>query len=309
MRLGRIVLVGLATLSLAFASISCGDDDDDAADSTPGGGTGSGSGQSEDISGESVDVLGIWGDELPNFEAMVAPWEEQEGASMEFTGSRGVAAILTSRVEGGNPPDIAIPAEVGLFRQFAEEGKLTSLADCGLEEEVRENYPESFIELGSVNGELYGFFMKADTKGTIWYNPKTFEERGYEPLSGDSTWQDLVALTEQIREDGLAPWSIGVASEADSGWPGSDWLQQIILNMDGGDELYDGLIEGTIPFTDPRVKEAWERFGEIALTQGNVAQGSSAGINATDFQAATYPPFESPPGAAMNYLGAFAATF
>ena len=303
----------------AVALFACSDDDgDDGDDNAADGGTtptasateaDGGGGATDDISGESVDVLGIWGDELPNFEAMVQPWEEREGASMNFTGQRGVAALLTSRVEGGNPPDVAIPAEVGLFQQFAREGRLTPLADCGLEEEIRDNYPESFVELGTVDGTLYGFFMKADTKGTIWYNPNTFSENGYEPLTADSTWEDLVALTDQIKADGLTPWSIGVSSEADSGWPGSDWLQQIILNMEGGGELYDGLLDRSIEYTDPRVKEAWERFGNIALTEGNVSQGSPAGINATDFQASTYPPYQDPPEAAMVYLGAFAATF
>ena len=299
----------LITLTIAITSfvLSCGDDDDDggAATQPAGGATGAG-----DISGQAVDVLGIWGaDELPNLEAMVKPWEDETGASMDFTGQRGVGALITSRVEGGNPPDVAIPAEVGLFQDLASEGRLTPLSDCGLEDEIRGNYPEAFVNLGTVDGTLYGFFMKADTKGTIWYNPKTFEENGWEPLTADSTWEDLVALTDEIRDSDLAPWSIGIGSEADSGWPGSDWIQQIILNMDDGEELYDGLLDGSIPYTDPRVKEAWERFGEIALTEGNVSQGSSAGINATDFRVATYPPFETPPAAAMNYLGAFAALF
>ena len=327
----------IALLGVIFLAMSCSDDDDGDGDTTGGtsttpaatgatgdtgatggtgatgstGATGETGAAEPDISGESVDVLGIWGsDELPNFESMVEPWQEETGAEMSFTGTRGLTALLTSRVEGGNPPDIAIPAEVGTFRQFAQAGQLVPLSECGLEEEISENYPESFVELGTVDGTLYGFFMKADSKGTVWYDPATFEENSYEVPGAESTWDDLIALTDQIREDGLTPWSIGVSSEADSGWPGSDWIQQIILNMeDGGEELYDGIIDGSIPFTDPRVKEAWERFGEIALTEGNVSQGSSAGINATTFQDATYPPFQDPPGAAMTYLGAFAATF
>ncbi|MPZ50314.1 MAG: extracellular solute-binding protein [Dehalococcoidia bacterium] len=300
----------LAVVSmLAFASffvLSCGDDDEEnggAAATQPAGGA-------SGIAGESVDVLGIWGaDELPKFEEMVKPWEDSEDASMDFTGTRGLAAILTSRVEGGNPPDVAIPAEVGLFQQFAEEGLLTPLADCGLEEEIKQNYPASFVDLATVDGQLYGFFMKADSKGSIWYSPPTFEENGYEVLTEDSTWDDLLALADEMKADGLTPWSIGLASEADSGWPGSDWLQQIILNMDGGEDLYDGLVEGSIPYTDPRVKQAWERFGQIALTEGNVSQGSPAGINATNFQDSTYAPFQEPPEAGMVYLGAFASSF
>lgn len=257
----------------------------------------------------SVDVLGIWGDvELENFRAMVGPWEEDTGGTVDFTGNRGVAAVLTTRVEGDNPPDIAIPAEVGLFRQFAADGRLASLADLGVEEVVSGSYPQGFRDLGTVDGTLYGFFMKADTKGTIWYNPRLFEERGWEPLTADSSWADLVALSEQIRDAGLPPWSIGMSAEADSGWPGTDWIQQILLNEHGA-EVYDGIIDGSIPFTDERMRDSWDKFGQIALGEGFTAQGGATGINATGFQDAVYPPFESEPGAAMTYLGGFAYSF
>jgi alpha-glucoside transport system substrate-binding protein len=315
--------MAVALVGMMVFVMSCSDSDDDSNTATPTtaaatgasgasgatGATGT-TGAEPDIDGEGVDVLGIWGsDELPNFEDMVKPWQDNTGAKMNFTGSRGLTALLTSRVEGGNPPDIAIPAEVGTFRDFAKAGRLTPLADCGLEDEVKADYPQSFVDLGTVDGTLYGFFMKADTKGTIWYDPKTFDEKGWDVPDGNSTWADLINLTNEIRDSGLAPWSIGVASEADSGWPGSDWLQQIILNMDGGDALYDGLVDGSIAFTDPRVKQAWQDFGQIVQTEGNVSQGSTAGINATNFQDATYPPFQDPPAAAMTYLGGFASTF
>jgi alpha-glucoside transport system substrate-binding protein len=258
----------------------------------------------------TVDVLGIWGDEeLVSFEAMVAPWETDTGGSMEFTGTRDITAVLTTRVEGGNPPDVAIPAEVGRFQQFAEEGKLVALSACeGLEEAVKANYPQGFIDLGTVDGVLYGFFMKADTKGTIWYNPGFFADNGYEALTVASTFDDLVALSDQILADDTPPWSIGVESAEASGWPGTDWIQQILLNEAGG-AVYDGVIDGSVPFTDAQVKDAWEKFGQIALTEGYTVQEGAEGINATNFVDATYPPFEDPPTAAMVYLGGFASGF
>ena len=297
-----------------FAALvaACGDDDDD---DGGGGGNGGGSNQS-DTSGRSnqqlgdVDVLGIWGaEELTNFESMVAPWQSDTGGRVNFTGTRNITAELTLRVEGGNPPDIAIPAEVGLFQQFARDGRIISLDQCeGLEDLVRDNYPEAFVELGTVDGKLYGFFMKADTKATIWYSPQTFEDMNMEPLDADASFDDLVELSQRFVDAGLPPWSIGLESAETSGWPGSDWIQQIILN-EHGEDVYDGLIDGSVPFTDDRVKDAWEKFGQIALTDGFTVQGGATGINATNFQDATYPPFTDPPGAAMVYLGGFAAEF
>jgi alpha-glucoside transport system substrate-binding protein len=292
--LGGVLLLG-----------ACSDSNDD------NGNTGASTGGNQSISGESVDVLGIWGSaEVTKFEAMVKPWQDQTGATMNFTGTRDITPLLTTRVEGGDPPDIAIPAEVGLFQQFAKEGKLTPLSDCpGLENYVKDNYPQSFIDQGTVDGKQYGVFNKADTKGTVWYNPKTFSSMNLQPLDANASFQDLITLSDKFKSAGLAPWSIGVEAEGASGWPGSDWLQQIILNSDGGEDLYDGLVDGSIQFTDPRVKQAWEDFGKIALTQGFVSQGGATGINATNFQDSAYPPFQTPPQAAMLYMGAFASTF
>ena len=288
LRSAGVVGIGAAGLAL----VGCGDDDED------------------DVLG-TADVLGVWGggDELARFEAMVRPWEARTGGRLAFTGTRDLTELLTTRVEGGNAPDIALPPELGTLRDFARAGRLVPLADLDLEEAVRANYPEGFIDLGTVDGTLYAFAMKADTKGTIFYNSKLFADNGWQPLTANSSFSDLVALTEEIKATGLTPWSMGVESGGASGWPGTDWVQELILGEPGGAAVNDGVIDGSIPFTDPRVKAAWEKFGQIALTDGNVVQGGAEGINATGFIDASFPPFQDPPTAAMFYLGGFAAGF
>jgi alpha-glucoside transport system substrate-binding protein len=174
---------------------------------------------------------------------------------------------------------------------------------------VRENYPDSFLELGTVDGELYGFFMKADTKATVWYNPAFFEENDLEPLDADADFEELVSFSEEITANtDVAPWSMGVEQAEATGWPVTDWIQQIILN-EMGEDVYDGLVDGSIPFTDDRVREAWEMFGEIFNAEGSIEQGSAAGVISTSPAASTYPLYESPPTAAMVYLGGFATGF
>jgi len=266
-------------------------------------------GASQGAAGGDVDVLGIWGsEELTKFEAMVKPWEKDNKGKVNFTGTRDITAVLTSRVEGGNPPDIAIPAEVGLFKRFAAAGKLTPLSKCeGLESLVREQYAKDFVDLGTVNGTLYGFFMKADTKATVWYNPKVFSDKGVQPLTASNKFSDLVALSQKLKDAGVTPWSMGVEAGAASGWPGGDWVQQILLN-EAGPDVYNGVIEGSIKFTDPRVKDAWQKFGQIVHAQGFVLGGTTA-VNATNFKDSAYPPFQPSPKAAMVYLGGFASGF
>ncbi|MGE5597228.1 MAG: ABC transporter substrate-binding protein [Hyphomicrobiales bacterium] len=310
-----LALLALMALMVALVSAACGDDDDD--DDDDGGTTGTtattgspSSGGGDETNLGDVDVLGIWGsEEVTNFEAMVKPWQDRTGGKMNFTGTRDITAQLTLRVEGNNPPDVAAPAEVGLFQQFAREGKIISLDQCeGLESIIKDSYPQAFQDLGTVDGKLYGFFMKADTKATIWYNPHVFQDKGVEPLDANASFDDLIDLSNKLKDGGIAPWSMGVESAESSGWPGTDWIQQIILN-EQGEETYDGLIDGSVKFTDPKVKQAWEDFGKIALTDGYVTQGGAAGINATNFQDSVFPPFQDPPGAAMTYLGGFASGF
>jgi alpha-glucoside transport system substrate-binding protein len=317
-RFAAIVAI-IAIISLL--AVACGDDNNSSNTTTPGSSASAGASAQPSASGTSgaiegsnlgdVNVIGIWGsDELNNFDAMVKPWEDKTGGNMKFTGTRDITAQLNVRVQGGNPPDVAIPAELGLFKEYAQQGKIISLDQCknGLADYVKANYPKAFLDLATVNGKLYGFFMKADTKATIWYNPKWFKDNGLKPLGADSSWDDLANLAKEIKAKGIAPWSIGLESGEASGWPGTDWIQQIILNQEGVD-TYDGLVDGSVKFTDPKVKDAWEKFGQMALTDGYTSQGGAAGINATNFQDSAYPPFMDPPKAGMVFLGSFTGGF
>ena len=259
-------------------------------------------------SGGSVEVLGEWGgEELASFQAMVAPWQQSTGYNMSFTGTRDLIAILTTRVQAGNPPDVAILPNPGLMVELAKGGNLTPLDSFLDMTTINQDYAQGWVDLGTVNGHLYAIFMKASDKGTVWYDPKTFTANGW---TVPQTWDEMIALSDQIVADAKvppAPWSIAVESGASSGWPATDWMAEILLRKYGGD-VYDQLVDHTIAWTDSRVKDMWQMFGTVALTPGYVPGGATA-ILATNFQDGTYLPFETPPKAAMDYLGDFTAGF
>jgi alpha-glucoside transport system substrate-binding protein len=256
----------------------------------------------------SVEVLGTWGgEELTSFQAMVAPWEQDTGGQLSFTGTRDLTAILTTRLQAGNPPDVAILPNPGYMTQLANEGSLIALDTVLNMTQINQDYSQTWVDLGSANGTLYGIFMKASDKGTVWYDPKVFAANNW---TVPETWDDMIALSDQIVAEGTvpaAPWSIAVESGAASGWPATDWMSEILLRKYGGD-VYDQLVNHSIAWTDSRVKDVWEMFGTVALTPGYVPGGVTA-ILATNFQDGTYLPFETPPGAAMDYLGDFTAGF
>jgi len=238
---------------------------------------------------------------------MIAPWEEQTGGSVSFTGTRDLTAILTTRVQAGNPPDIAILPNPGYMQQLANAGNLISLNSFLDMNAINQQYAKGWVDLGTVGGNLYAIFMKASDKGTVWYNPKTFQANNW---TVPETWDDMIALSDQIVADNkvpAAPWSIAVESGAASGWPATDWMAEILLRKYGGD-VYDALVNHTMSWTDPKIKDMWEMFGTVALTAGYVPGGATA-VLATNFQDGTYLPFDTPPKAAMDYLGDFTAGF
>ncbi len=256
----------------------------------------------------NVEVLGIWGgEELASFQAMVAPWEQATGGKLQFTGTRDVTAILTTRIQGGNPPDVAILPNPGYMAELAKAGSLKALNTFLDMTKLNQDYAKGWVDLGTVNGNLYSLFMKASDKGTVWYNPKVFSTNGW---TVPTTWDQMIALSDKIVADKkvpAAPWSIAVESGAASGWPATDWMAEILLRKYGGG-VYDQLVNHTIAWTDPKVKDMWQLFGAVALTPGYVPGGATA-ILATNFQNGTYLPFQTPPKVAMDYLGDFTAGF
>lgn len=257
----------------------------------------------------TVDVMGVWSDkEESNFRAMVAPWQMKTKGSLQYTGTRDLSQQVRERVAGDNSPDIVIAPEVGVLRDLVESGEVVTLGECGIRDEVEDNYPQTFQDLGSVSGELYGVVMKVDNKGTIFYNPRVFKEYGWTPLDEYASFDDLLVLAQEIKAAGVPPFSIGIESAEATGWVVTDWIAQILLGQHGL-EFYSGVIDGSIPFDSPGVKSAWELFGRVVHTDGFVSQQVPEGVLSVGFEESTYLPFEDPPQAAMVYLGSFAAEF
>jgi alpha-glucoside transport system substrate-binding protein len=226
---------------------------------------------------------------------------------MNFTGTRDLTAVLTTRIQAGNPPDIAILPNPGLMNQFATAGNLKPLNPMLDMNIINQQYPSSWINLGTVNNNLCALFIKAANKSMIWFDPKVFLANGW---AIPQTYDELIALSNTIVSAGKIPanpWSVGVESGQASGWPATDWMAQYFLSKYGGD-AYDQWVNHQIPWTDPRIKDAWNSFGTIVNTP-NYVPGGAIAVAATNFQNASYLPFQSPAKAAMYYEGDFTEGF
>jgi alpha-glucoside transport system substrate-binding protein len=264
-----------------------------------------------DLTGQTVTIFGPWlSPEAEFFSSVLAYFEDATGATATYTGSDGFEQQIVIDSEAGSPPNIAVFPQPGLAASMAAQGLLTPLPE-DMGQWVADNYAagQSWVDLGTypdANGDdqMYGFFYNVNVKSLVWYNPENFEDAGYEV---PETMEDLIALSEQIVADGETPWCIGLASGPATGWPATDWVEDIMLRTQPP-EVYDQWVTNEMPFNDDRVKEAIETFGMFARNDDMVA-GGAGGVASTDFRDSPTGLFSSPPQCYMHRQASFATAF
>ena len=252
----------------------------------------------ENIGGE-VSVVGSWtGAEQDSFTAMVAPWEECSGAKVNYTGSRDLAAQLTTGIASGTLPDVAGLPGPGLMKEWYDQGALKPLDFVDFDAYAAAT-PPGFADAGKASdGKLLGIFTKAAVKGLIYYAKANWQ--GGDP----ATWDELNTTARGAVSGDEKEWCIGVESGAASGWPGTDWIEDILLRQAGPD-VYDAWVAGEQKWTSPEIKAAFETFGDAVAN----AYGGSNYIVTTNFGKAANPMFADPPGCLLHHQASFITDF
>ncbi|WP_422372701.1 ABC transporter substrate-binding protein [Hoeflea sp.] len=262
---------------------------------------------SNDFSGQSVTIAGPWlAGEAESFENLIAYFEEATGADVSYVGSDSLEQQIVIDAEAGSAPNIAVFPQPGLAKTMAARGFLSPLGSDAASW-VAENYAagESWVDLGTYPDEsgeeqFYGFFFNVNVKSLVWYVPENFEDAGYEV---PETMEELKALTEQIAADGETPWCIGLGSGGATGWPATDWVEDMMLRTQPP-SVYDQWVANEIPFTDPAVVGAIEEFGWFARNDDFVAGGADA-VSTVDFRDSPKGLFSSPPQCYLHRQASF----
>jgi alpha-glucoside transport system substrate-binding protein len=207
-------------------------------------------------------------------------------------------ADATAMSARGVPLDLTVFATTGAVRDSAEAGDLIDLATYLDTDRARDSFGNDAVDAATVGSGYYAAPMFNGLKGVVWYPLREFAAAGY---TAPRTWPELVALSDRMVADGRTPWCLGLESEAFSGWPGTDWIEGLVLRT-GGVEAYDRWVSGELHFDDPIVRQAFELFGEIAFTDGFVRYGTEAISRTSQFDAMDHLATD-PPGCWMNYTG------
>ncbi len=248
------------------------------------------------VSGK-ISIIAKWtGDEQKSFEAVLEPFKKANpGVDVTYQGAGdNTPQVVSTAIAGGNPPDIATMPQPGTMADFAKRGALKSIAFA--KADIAKHYAPVWLQLGTVNGKLYGLFFKGADKSTVWYNVKQFKNAGVKP---PSTWPQFLKVAKTIRASGQKAYSIGGAD----GWTLTDLFENIYLRTAGA-ALYDKLSTHKIKWTDPSVKAALKVMAQVVGDTGNIPGGKSGALQ-TDFNTSVSNVFSDNPKAAMVIEGDF----
>ncbi|MEU7887257.1 ABC transporter substrate-binding protein [Microbispora bryophytorum] len=263
----------VACLALAAAA-ACGSDSG-GEPAAPGSASAAAGGAAKALEGVNVEVAAKWtGDEQANFEKVLKAFEDKTGAKVTYASTgEDTGAYLGPRIQGGNPPDVAILPQPGLVQQYADENALKPLS-AEVQAQLDQNYTPYWKELGSAKGQVYGVLVKAAHKSLVWYRQSAYDDAGAQPAS---TWDDLIKNAQTLSDSGVAPFALCAAS----GWTLTDLFENVYLST-AGPENYDKLSKHEIPWTDASVKTALEKLAQV-FGKKEFMLGGSSGALQTDF--------------------------
>ncbi len=256
-----------------------------------------------------VTVFGAFVDEdARRFRESMRPFEERTGISVEYEGSGDFETLILVRVEGANPPDLAAFPQPGLLGDFVKQGHVIDLNDWFDTGYLQQQYDQSWLDMAMMEGPdgeiMSGIWHRANVKSLVWYPIPEFYDAGY---TIPETWDEMLALSDQMVADGNVPWCIGIESAGATGWVATDWMEDIMLRTQPV-EKYDMWTTGELPFDSPEVKKAAEIMGEIWFNDDYVFGGVPS-ILTTPFGDAPTPMFDSPPNCFMHRQASFIPAF
>ena len=295
-----LALVGLLSIATALAGCGGGDDDGPGATAPSGGGNTSPAAGGDaacamfqpfgDLKGKTVTIYtGIVAPEDAAYQESFQPFEKCTGATVKYEGDKAFETQILVRARAGNPPDVAFVPQPGLLQQLVATGKPVE-APTETAANVDKFFGEDWKAYATVDGKFYGSPLSANVKSLVWYSPKEFEEKGVTP---PKTLDELYALSDKLAEGGHKPWCAGIGSGDATGWPITDWVEDMMLRL-SGPENYDKWITHDIPFNDASVVAAFDETAKILKNDKyvNGGLGDVKSIAATTFQDAGLPILE-----------------
>jgi alpha-glucoside transport system substrate-binding protein len=259
-----------------------------------------------DYTGAAVNIQTQWiGGEGENFAASIADFAAATGIAIQVDSiGSSHETVLRTRIEGGQPPDLAMLAQPTAVLAYGAQGRLVDVASFMDTDKLVSEHSATIGLITDEAGAIWGIPYKADVKSTVWYPNRFFAANNLTP---PTTWEEMTALEDSIRALGVAPWCMGMEAGTATGWQFTDWVEEAMLRTQSP-ETYNAWISHELPFNSPEVRAAFQVVLDIMFKEGNVFGGTTAIMSTpqtTPFDPA-FPPDDNwdgfTPGCAMHKI-------
>ena len=155
--------------------------------------------------------------------------------------------------------------------EYAQQGKLVDLS-AAFGDALKWDFDQSLLDDASYNGKVIGVYQ-GFSNFMLWYNPQD-----YSGPKDPSDWQQIVDWTKSQGAKGNTVWS-----RPRTPAPAADPRRSVHrehLPQEVRTDLYKQWEEGTLSWTSPQVKDAWQEFGAL-IGNDKYVDGGVSGILAT----------------------------
>ena len=236
--------------------------------------SGGGGGGSKNTS-KSIEIMyGFTGTQSDDFIAVVKPWAQKNGITIKFSPTANFNQLINTRVQGNQLPDVAVFPQPGVMRGIAKGGKLADLSSVLDMGDLKDNTVPGALEAGQgEDGKQYAVLISSNVKSGVYYPKAAAQAAGL--TQGPQTMDELQSLTDKIAATGTTPWCFGIGAEAATGWPATDWVENL-MEINYGTDVYNDWVNHKIPFNDPKVLAVLNQMEKLVLADGHVNGGRKA---------------------------------
>jgi len=199
------------------------------------------------------------------------------GITINWNGTNDFESQLPVRVQGGTAPDLALIPQPGLIQAMVATGQAVP-APAAVVNNVNRYWSKGWKGYGTVDGKFYAAPNSANMKSLVWYSPTQFAKYGY---TIPTTWSQMISQSDKMAAAGQTAWCGGLGSGKATGWPGTDWLEEVVLR-EAGPTVYANWISHKVKFSDAPILHAmntvWNWMGNSKYV------GTVSTIATTTFQ-------------------------
>jgi alpha-glucoside transport system substrate-binding protein len=261
----------------------------------------SGGGGGNDNTSNTISVMyAFTGGQEEGFKKEVNAWAKDNDVTVKFQQTGNFNQLINTKVQGNDAPDVALFPQPGILKQMADKGLLADLSTIVDKSDIDAQI-QGILQVGQVDGKQYAVPMSINVKSIVFYPKQAAQAAGI--TQPPQTYDQLQQLTDTIAATGTTPWCFGIESEAATGWPATDWVENLML-INYGSDVYNQWVNHEIPFNDPKVLDVLDQMDKLLLAD-NHTNGGRKSIASNNFNTAANAMFDNPPGCYMYRQGNF----